>query len=101
MAGDGAERELVGALKQILREKTEKLKTESFDKYGVNILLVQNNMPLSSLNMDLVIEKLKLELADYWKSADTFEYLCMDFGETILCFGRNGRVKDLSFTSLW
>ncbi|WP_260295935.1 hypothetical protein [Sedimenticola hydrogenitrophicus] len=99
-AGNGAEQELAEAVNQVVSKKTEKLRNHEFSKFPINILLIYENMPLSSLNLETAKEFISEALSSYWDEAETFDRVFIESDNTMLDFNAQSQ-QIVGIPELW
>ncbi len=98
--GKGAEKELSQAISQAVLIKTQKLRKRGFSKFPSNILLIYENMPLPSLDLNAVLALIAEELSTYWGSEETFHRVYIESGQKMIAFSANSHYA-IEIPKLW
>ena len=97
--GTSVESEYADAIFNVITLKTEKLQTQSFEKFAENWLAVYCNITLPVLDLDDANQFFMEKAVNYW-TEDGFSGVFVEEGESIIGYSRD-RTEVMQLTNLW
>ncbi len=97
--GSSVEIEYANAILDVMSSKTEKLRSQTFDKFPENWLIIYCNLTLPFLDLEEANQFFQEKAENYW-TKDAFSMVFVEKGEKIICYSQDVS-EPMDLVNLW
>ena len=97
--GDSVEIEYANAIYDVVSNKTAKLRSQTFDKFSNNWLLIYCNLTLPFINIEKANRLFEDKASSYWAN-DSFQNIYVEINDVIISYSHIGS-ECMELVNLW